>query len=179
MSTALLLLELAPPHDRWPARAERDMGRVRRALGPGCHAVHHVGSTSVPGLHAVPVIDLVAELRDGLVAETAGLRLMVHGFLAAAAEPSCSLHIVEDALTGHRQVELRCYPAGHRDVQVLLAFYALLRATPAAAAAYDGMKRDARARHGAGSPGYHDAKQAWMRRHDSGGHDFGGNDSGA
>lgn len=166
MLTDFVLLELVPPHERWPARAERDMARVRRALGPACRAVHHVGSTSVPGLHAVPVIDLVAEMDRGLPAASAGLRLMAHGFLAAAPEPSCTLHVVEDALTGHRQVELRCYPNGHEDVRMLVAVFALLRAAPAIAAEYDGMKRDARARHGAGSPGYHAAKQAWMRQQD-------------
>ena len=160
-----VLMELVPPHERWPARAERDMSRVRRALGPGCRAVHHVGSTSVPGLHAVPVIDLVAELDGGGLDEAAKLRLMVHGFLAAATEPSCTLHVAVDALTGHRQVELRCYPSGHDEARTLVAFFALLRAAPAVAADYDGMKRDARARHGAGSAAYQTAKQAWMRQH--------------
>ena len=113
----------------------------------------------------MPVIDLVAELDGVGVDDAAGLRLMVHGFLEVRAEPSCTLHVVVDALTGHRQVELRCYPAGHDDVRLLVAFFALLRAAPPAASAYDAMKRDARAMHGAGSPGYHAAKLAWMRQH--------------
>ena len=159
-----VVLESVPPHERWPAWAERDMARIRRALGPACQAVHHLGSTSVPGLHAVPVIDLAAELEGGLPA-AAGMRLMVHGFVAAAPEPSCTLHFVEDALTGHRKVELRCYPAGHEDVRMLAAFFALLRSAPAIAAEYDAMKRAARAQHGVGSPGYHAEKQGWMRRH--------------
>ncbi len=167
MLTGVVLLQPVPSHDRWPAQAERDIARVRRALGPACRAVHHVGSTSIPGLHAVPVIDLAAELEGGLPAATSGMRLMVHGFVAAAPEPSCTLHVVEDALTGHRQVELRCYPAGHEDVRVLAAFFALLRSAPAIAAEYDAMKHAARARHGAGSPSYHAEKQAWIRRHDA------------
>lgn len=141
------------------------MARVRRALGPACRAVHHVGSTSVPGLHAVPVIDLAAELEGGLPAATAGMRLMVHGFAAVAPEASCTLHVVDDALTGHRKVELRCYPAGHEEVRMLAAFFALLRSSPAIAAGYDSMKRAASARHGAGSPSYHVEKQGWMRGH--------------
>lgn len=139
------------------------MARVRRALGPACFAVHHVGSTSVPHLHAVPVIDLVAELEGGLPAAAAGMRLLVHGFVAAAPELSCTLHVAEDALTGRRQVELRCYPTGHEDVRMLAAFFALLRSAPAIAAEYDAMKREARARHDAGSPSYHAEKQGWMR----------------
>ena len=159
-----VLLELTPPHSRWPVRAEREVARVRRALGPACRAVHHVGSTSVPGLPAVPVIDLVAELDGGTPDATAGLRLMIHGFLFIAREPSCTLHGVEDAITGHRQAELRCYPIDHGEVQALVAFFAFLRAAPAVATEYDAMKRHARTLHGAGSPEYCAAKDAWMRK---------------
>ena len=167
MPTGYVQLDLVPPHDRWAARAERDMQRVRRALGPSCAAVHHVGSTSVPGLHAVPVLDLVAELADQVLADTVRLRLMVHGYAQAETDGLGILFVVVDPWSGHRGIELRCYPAGHDQVQGLLAFFAYLRAAPAAAAAYDGMKRDSRTRHGAGTPGYHAAKQAWMRQHDA------------
>ncbi len=91
------------------------------------------------------------------------MRLLVHGFVAATPEPSCTLHVADDALTGLRQVELRCYPAGHEDVRMLTAFFALLRSAPAIAAEYDAMKYAARAQHGAGSPSYHAEKQGWMR----------------
>lgn len=141
------------------------MRRVRRALAAACLSVHHIGSTSVPGLHAVPVIDLVAELDSRTLVDAARLRLMVHGFLAAAPEASCSVFVVEDPVTSHRQAELRCYPAGHEEFTALVGFFALLRSAPPAAAAYDAMKRDARARHGAGTPDYHAAKRAWMRQH--------------
>ncbi|HEY0203000.1 MAG TPA: GrpB family protein [Acetobacteraceae bacterium] len=163
MLTGVVVLQPVPSHERWPARAERDMARVRRALGPACLAVHHVGSTSVPGLHAVPVIDLVAELEGGLPAAAAVMRLLVHGFAAAAPEPSCTVHVADDVLTGYRQVELRCYPAGHEEVRMLAAFFALLRSAPAIAAEYDAMKHATRARHGAGSPGYRAEKLGWIR----------------
>ena len=92
---------------------------------------------------------------------------MVHGFVAAAPEPSCTLHVVDDVLTGHRQVELRCYPAGHEEVRALAAFFTLLRSAPAIAAEYDAMKRAVRNRHSAGSPDYHAEKQSWMRQYDA------------
>ena len=93
------------------------------------------------------------------------LRLMAHGFAVHSDEAHCTLHVALDALTGTRKVELRCYPARHQEAQVIFSFFALIRTTPAAAAAYDGMKRDARARHGAASPDYHAVKRDWMQRH--------------
>jgi GrpB-like predicted nucleotidyltransferase (UPF0157 family) len=43
--------------ERWPADFERLATRVRDALGDAVLELHHVGSTSVPGLPAKPVID--------------------------------------------------------------------------------------------------------------------------
>jgi GrpB-like predicted nucleotidyltransferase (UPF0157 family) len=42
---------------RWPADFERQAVRIRDALGDRVLEIHHVGSTSVPGLPAKPVID--------------------------------------------------------------------------------------------------------------------------
>lgn len=159
----------AVTHDRWSAWAERDMARVRRALGADCHAIHHVGSTSVlprPGLPSTkaPVIDIAAEVRGPALPEPALLRLLVHGFIVQEAEPACRLFVVEDPATGDRRVELRCYPAGHAEVRVLVAFYAYLRRTPDAADEYREMKHQTRLSHGASTPAYLAAKRAWIER---------------
>jgi GrpB-like predicted nucleotidyltransferase (UPF0157 family) len=42
----------------WPARFEAEAAVVRDALGPVALRVDHVGSTSVPGLAAKPIVDL-------------------------------------------------------------------------------------------------------------------------
>jgi GrpB-like predicted nucleotidyltransferase (UPF0157 family) len=42
----------------WPAASLRLAARVRTALGNLAVAVEHIGSTSVPGLAAKPIIDL-------------------------------------------------------------------------------------------------------------------------
>src|SRR4029079_18904116 len=50
--------------DGWPADFERVGRRIRDALGDRVLEVHHVGSTSVPGLPAKPVIDVDLVLAD-------------------------------------------------------------------------------------------------------------------
>jgi GrpB-like predicted nucleotidyltransferase (UPF0157 family) len=53
------------PYDpQWPAAFERAAREVKAALGEGLLAVHHIGSASIPGIHAKPVIDLLAVARD-------------------------------------------------------------------------------------------------------------------
>jgi len=50
-------LEVVPYDDRWPTTFARVAARVRECLGDAVLELHHVGSTSVPGLPAKPVID--------------------------------------------------------------------------------------------------------------------------
>src|SRR3954469_7161405 len=50
--------------ERWPADFERVATRIRAALGDRALEMHHVGSTSVPGLPAKPVIDVDLVVAD-------------------------------------------------------------------------------------------------------------------
>ena len=53
--------------DRWPLQFDEWRGRAAAALGYRASRIEHVGSTSVPGMSAKPVIDIqvsVPELRD-------------------------------------------------------------------------------------------------------------------
>jgi GrpB-like predicted nucleotidyltransferase (UPF0157 family) len=50
--------------DRWPADFERVAGVIRGVLGERVLELHHVGSTSVPGLPAKPVIDVDLVVAD-------------------------------------------------------------------------------------------------------------------
>jgi GrpB-like predicted nucleotidyltransferase (UPF0157 family) len=50
--------------DRWPRDFEHVAAAVRSALGDRALEIHHVGSTSVPGLRAKPVIDVDLVVAD-------------------------------------------------------------------------------------------------------------------
>ena len=50
--------------ERWPVRFREIAARVRRALGEDALAVEHIGSTSVPGLAAKPIVDVLLTVAD-------------------------------------------------------------------------------------------------------------------
>jgi GrpB-like predicted nucleotidyltransferase (UPF0157 family) len=52
------VIEIVQYDPTWPARFDAEAEKIRAALGSHAVRVDHVGSTSVPGLAAKPVIDI-------------------------------------------------------------------------------------------------------------------------
>ena len=60
---------LAAPHPQWAQAFEEEAAHIRAAVGPDVLALEHYGSTSVPGLAAKPIIDLLIGVADLSVAD--------------------------------------------------------------------------------------------------------------
>lgn len=132
-------------------------------MGDACRGVHHVGSTSVPGIAASPIVDLLAEVHSFAALRTATLRLSAHGFVAQAEQVAHRrTYHVDDLVTRQRRVELHCYESGHPEAERLLTFYACLRAYPEVAQTYEALKRDGRVQHGHDVQAYLALKRAWI-----------------
>jgi GrpB-like predicted nucleotidyltransferase (UPF0157 family) len=61
LSSRILIVPYDP---RWPALFEREAERIRRVLGRRAMLIEHAGSTSVPGLVAKPIIDILFAVSD-------------------------------------------------------------------------------------------------------------------
>lgn len=57
-------ITLVESDPKWPVLFDREAVRVRGALGQAVVQLEHVGSTSVPGLVAKPIIDILLVVRD-------------------------------------------------------------------------------------------------------------------
>jgi GrpB-like predicted nucleotidyltransferase (UPF0157 family) len=75
---------------RWPAMYEEEHRRLAMAFGSAAVEIHHIGSTSVPGLSAKPVIDMMIAVRDMNNAQ--GLRTLMRNlgyvYVAVDDEPN-------------------------------------------------------------------------------------------
>ena len=70
------MIEIVPYRDTWPGEFHDIASRLRAAAGDV--AIHHIGSTSGPGLDAKDVIDIQITVAD--LAAAAGLSLEAAGF---------------------------------------------------------------------------------------------------
>lgn len=154
---------LATPDPGWPAQAARYADAWRAHVG-GLVAVHHIGSTSVPGLPAKPIIDLLAVLADEAAADAArpDLEALGYEWMGAFGLPGRRYVRLSDAKTGARRVHAHAYVQGHADIRRHLAFRDALRANAALRAAYTSVKASCAARHPDGGAAYGACKSDWI-----------------
>ncbi len=155
---------LAEYDPRWPGMAEKHADRLKQALGPVVVAVHHIGSTSVPGLAAKPIIDLMPlvtnlEELDRQRGSLGALGYDWHGELGIPGRRYCTL--AQPA--GVRIAQLHFFEANSPHATRHLAFRDYLRTHREIAGAYEMEKRRASKLHPDDSHAYNDEKEAWIR----------------
>jgi GrpB-like predicted nucleotidyltransferase (UPF0157 family) len=142
----------------WPALYDELAARVTRALGAWALALHHAGSTSVPGLAAKPIIDLVLEVADSTDEGAYVPALEVAGFAFILREPEWFEHRLLKA--ARPKANLHVFSAGCAETARMLAFRDRLRADARDRALYEAAKRELAARTWAVVQDYADAKTA-------------------
>ena len=56
-------IEVIPYDPHWSEQFDSEAGQIKEVLSENCVAIHHVGSTSVPGLAAKPKIDIIVVVK--------------------------------------------------------------------------------------------------------------------
>ena len=147
---------LADSDPRWPALFDREAARIRAALGGRALLLEHAGSTSVPGLAAKPIVDVLLAVEDSAdeaaylpALEAAGYRLKIR-------EPHWHEHRM---LKGpDTAVNLHVFSEGCPEIARMLEFRDRLRASAADRERYESAKRALAARHWRYVQHYADAK---------------------
>ncbi len=137
----------------WPRRFEEERDRIVAALGLRAVTVDHIGSTSVPGLAAKPIVDI--DLTVAEVGDEAGYLpdLLSAGYELRVREPGHRM-----VRTPVRDVHVHVTPAGSDWVRRDLLFRDRLRCDPADREAYAALKRQLAQRDWPDMNAYADAK---------------------
>jgi GrpB-like predicted nucleotidyltransferase (UPF0157 family) len=157
---------LAPHDPQWAVRAAALIAGLRAAAPDAFTALHHIGSTAVPGLAAKPVIDLLGETGDLAMIEAARPALEDLGWRWRGENGVAGrcYFTRDDPETGARDVHLHVYATGDPALAWHRAFRDRLRADPAVAAAYEAEKRRCAGLHPGDSGAYAACKKAWTDR---------------
>lgn len=147
----------------WPERFEAERSLLAGAIGPWVvGAIHHVGSTAVPGLAAKPVIDILVEVAD-LVTSRACFEPLARLDYLYAPYRAEEMHWLCKPHPSRRTHHLHLVPVGSRRARDELAFRDLLRGDPATAGEYGALKRDLAGRFERDREAYTEAKGEFVR----------------
>src|SRR5262249_60564672 len=85
---------VVPYGPEWPRLFEEERERLEEALAPWLESdIQHIGSTSVPGMPAKPIIDMLAGVRDLAEARSAEEPLADLGYVYRVHRPEAHLFV--------------------------------------------------------------------------------------
>jgi GrpB-like predicted nucleotidyltransferase (UPF0157 family) len=120
----------------WPARFQEHRRRIAAALGAVARRIEHIGSTSVPGLAAKPIVDVLVTVDDPDDEDAYLPALLAAGYELRVREP------------GHRMVRppmhdanIHVWDAGGEEERRYLAFRDRLRSSREDRDRYEAVKR--------------------------------------
>jgi GrpB-like predicted nucleotidyltransferase (UPF0157 family) len=140
----------------WPRLYEREEDRIRSILGDRVRRIEHVGSTSVPGLPAKPIVDIVLEVPDSSDEPSYGADLEAAGYPLTIREPDWHEHRVFKG--PDTNVNLHVFTEGCEEVDRMIGFRDHLRENEDDRALYADAKRELAARDWKYVQQYADAK---------------------
>jgi GrpB-like predicted nucleotidyltransferase (UPF0157 family) len=158
-------VEVVPPDPQWPVLAKAESDRIAVYLGSNLVRIEHIGSTSIPGLHAKPIIDLLPLVRqiedvDPLEAslETAGYNW--YGEYGLSGRRYLNR---DDEAGSTRIANVHIFAIDNPEVDRHLAFRDYLLAHPELVAEYGRMKLKCAAQNPVNIDGYSTCKGPWIK----------------
>ncbi len=142
----------------WPRLFEREAARVRAALGERVLRLEHVGSTSVPGLAAKPLIDMLLVVPDSADEAAYVPALEAAGYVLRIREPDWHQHRLFKG--PDTDINLHVFSPGCPEIRRMLLFRDWLRTHDGDRRRYEQAKRELAGREWKYVQNYADAKTA-------------------
>ena len=137
---------------------------MRKALGESLLTIHHIGSTSIPNIHAKPIIDMLAVARELAQIDHCAKNMRTIGYeVMGEFGIAGRRYFRRDDAAGVRTEQVHAFAAGSSHVQRHLAFRDFLRAHADVAQEYSQLKQRLAAAHPLDLEAYMDGKDAFIR----------------
>jgi GrpB-like predicted nucleotidyltransferase (UPF0157 family) len=121
----------------WSLRFAEVEARIGSALGDAALSVEHIGSTSVPGLAAKPIIDVLVVVADVDAEQSYVTALENAGFVLRVREAGHRMFRTPD-----RDVHIHVYSSGDQAIRDYLDLRDWLRVDGSDRSLYEAVKRD-------------------------------------
>lgn len=122
LSGQVVLVEYDPA---WPMLFSRESNRIRSAMGENALAIEHVGSTSVPGLAAKSIIDILLVVANSADESAYLPALEAAGYVLGIREPDWHEHRMFKG--PDTNINLHVFSKGDEEIERMLIFRDWLR----------------------------------------------------
>ena len=155
-------VELVPHNPEWSQLANDESQRILECISIPVIGIYHIGSTSVPGIKAKPILDFVLEVEDmeAFIKESKNLESLEYVSKGEYGIPGRQF-FTKDTL-GERTHHLHVFQQGHQDIERHLVFRDFLRSNPEAAKEYESLKEKLAKRFPKKSDMYTEAKSDFI-----------------
>ena len=155
-------VELVPHNPEWTQLADEEAQRIREGLSFPIIGIYHIGSTSVPGIKAKPILDFVIEVEDLDVVIQAREEFESLGYVSKGEYGIPGRQFFTRDTDGERSHHLHVFQTGHPDIERHTVFRDFLRANPKAAREYEKLKEKLAERFPKSSGSYTEAKSDFI-----------------
>lgn len=158
---ALFPIRLEAHCNEWPAWYTEEKAQLESLLGKDAIAIHHIGSTAIPGIRAKPIVDILVETPNAAALHRAAKSLDAHGYLPMSRSDSRITFNKGYTLQGYatRVFHIHLRLAGDNDE---VAFRDMLCARPDLAQTYETLKIRLLAEHAPDRDAYTAGKSAFI-----------------
>lgn len=157
-------IEVVPYDPLWPRKFEYAASEIAIALGPCLLAIHHIGSTSINGIHAKPVIDMLAVVNDLPAVDQRTVAIEQFGYeVMGEFGIEGRRYFRRDDSTGRRTHQIHAFAEGSPHVKRHLAFRDFMCSHPVIADQYGELKLKLAEAHPHDMEAYMDGKDGFIK----------------
>jgi len=161
-------IAVVPYDPAWPREFVRSSRAVVAALGPNLLAIHHIGSTSISGMHAKPVIDMLAVVADISAVDRHSVAMTQLGYeVMGEFGIEGRRYFRRDDSARRRTHQVHAFAEGSLHVARHLAFRDFMRAHPTLARQYGDLKQRLAVAHPHDMEAYMKGKDAFIKEMES------------
>jgi GrpB-like predicted nucleotidyltransferase (UPF0157 family) len=142
-----LRIYIADYDEKWPVLYREVSRPLAEAFGAYLVEMQHIGSTSVPGLGAKPIIDIAVDLRDYPLPQEVVEAVEKLGYTHRGEYGIAGRHYFKRYCDDGLMVHVHAYSPGNDEWAKHIVFRDYMRAHPEAARKYETLKRDLASRY--------------------------------
>ena len=155
-------VELVPHNPEWSQLADEEAQRIQDGLSFPIIGIYHIGSTSIPGIKAKPILDFVMEVENLEIVIQSIREFEDLGYESKGEYGIPGRQFFTRDTDGERSHHLHVFQTGHPDIERHTVFRDFLRANPKAAREYEELKEELAKRFPKQSGSYTEAKSDFI-----------------